>query len=66
MHPERPEPDVDAVLARLAEQGVRLDRADAEALLPALASLLRRLARLEAELPDEAPPQPGGGERFHQ
>jgi len=61
-----PEPDVDAILARLAEQGVRLERADAEALLPALASLLRRLARLEAELPDDAPPQPGGGARFHR
>jgi len=62
--PEPDEPDVAAILARLAEQGVRLDRADAEALRPRLASLLRRLARLAAELPEDAPPQPGGGERF--
>ena len=63
---DRSDPDVDAVVARLAAQGVRLEPADAEALLPALISLLRRLARLADELPEESPPQPGGGERFHR
>ena len=59
-----PGPGVDEILARLEEQGVRLDRADAEAMRPLLASLLARLAWLASSVPDDAPPMPGGGSRF--